>query len=153
MRRRRFNLATRSERDGAPVLICPAFVATARSAMVVSSVSPERWLKMLAQPAPRARVIASRVSVRVPIWFGFTSSALAAPASMARSMRWVFVTSRSSPTICTLPPMRAVSASQPIQSSSARPSSMLMIGYFDAQLAQRSTSAPLSRVRPSRSSL
>src|SRR4051794_5738329 len=40
---RRLYLATRSERDGAPVLICPAPVATARSAMVVSSVSPERW--------------------------------------------------------------------------------------------------------------
>ena len=35
-------LATRSERDGAPVLICPQPVATARSAIVVSSVSPER---------------------------------------------------------------------------------------------------------------
>src|SRR5262249_61610509 len=36
--------ATRSERDGAPVLIWPQPVATARSAIVVSSVSPERWL-------------------------------------------------------------------------------------------------------------
>ena len=35
-------LATRSVRAGAPLLIWPAFVATARSAMVVSSVSPER---------------------------------------------------------------------------------------------------------------
>ena len=35
--------ATRSLRAGAPVLIRPASVATARSAMVVSSVSPERW--------------------------------------------------------------------------------------------------------------
>src|SRR3954464_13517896 len=34
--------ATRSERDGAPVLICPQPVATARAAIVVSSVSPER---------------------------------------------------------------------------------------------------------------
>ena len=34
--------ATRSERDGAPVLICPQPVATARSAIVTSSVSPER---------------------------------------------------------------------------------------------------------------
>ncbi len=34
--------ATRSERAGAPVLICPALVATARSAIVASSVSPER---------------------------------------------------------------------------------------------------------------
>ena len=35
-------LATRSVRLGAPVLIWPAFRATAMSAMVVSSVSPER---------------------------------------------------------------------------------------------------------------
>lgn len=34
--------AIRSERDIEPVLICPAFVATARSAIVVSSVSPLR---------------------------------------------------------------------------------------------------------------
>ena len=39
----RLYLATRSERAGAPVLIIPAPVATARSAIVVSSVSPERW--------------------------------------------------------------------------------------------------------------
>ena len=37
-------LATRSLRAGAPVLICPLPTATARSAMVVSSVSPDRWL-------------------------------------------------------------------------------------------------------------
>ncbi len=35
-------MATRSERHSEPVLIWPAPVATARSAMVVSSVSPER---------------------------------------------------------------------------------------------------------------
>ena len=35
-------LATRSERHGAPVLIWPALVATAMSAIVASSVSPER---------------------------------------------------------------------------------------------------------------
>ena len=33
-------------RAGAPVLIWPQLVATARSAIVVSSVSPERWLIM-----------------------------------------------------------------------------------------------------------
>jgi hypothetical protein len=33
-------------RAGAPVLIWPQSVATARSAIVVSSVSPERWLIM-----------------------------------------------------------------------------------------------------------
>ena len=34
--------ATRSVRDREPVLIWPAFVATAMSAIVASSVSPER---------------------------------------------------------------------------------------------------------------
>ena len=34
--------AIRSERDKEPVFIMPAFAATAKSAMVVSSVSPER---------------------------------------------------------------------------------------------------------------
>ena len=34
--------ATRSERDSDPVLICEAALATAMSAMVLSSVSPER---------------------------------------------------------------------------------------------------------------
>jgi hypothetical protein len=34
--------ATRSERESEPVLICPVLSATARSAMVLSSVSPER---------------------------------------------------------------------------------------------------------------
>ena len=43
MRRRRLYFATRSLRQGAPVLIYGALVPTARSAMVVSSVSPERW--------------------------------------------------------------------------------------------------------------
>src|ERR1700686_985174 len=36
-------LARRSEGDSEPVLICPQLVATARSAIVASSVSPERW--------------------------------------------------------------------------------------------------------------
>jgi hypothetical protein len=44
MRRSWLYLAIRSEREALPVLIWPALVATARSAMVVSSVSPERWL-------------------------------------------------------------------------------------------------------------
>ena len=35
-------LAILSDLDAEPVLICPVFSATARSAMVVSSVSPER---------------------------------------------------------------------------------------------------------------
>ena len=43
MRTSRLYFATRSDRESEPVLIWPAPVATARSAMVVSSVSPERW--------------------------------------------------------------------------------------------------------------
>ena len=35
-------LAMRSERDSEPVLICPALVPTAMSAIMLSSVSPER---------------------------------------------------------------------------------------------------------------
>ena len=37
-------MAVRSAREAEPVLIWPQPQATARSAMVVSSVSPERWL-------------------------------------------------------------------------------------------------------------
>ena len=40
-------LAIRSEREAEPVLIWPVFRATAKSAIVLSYVSPERWLMML----------------------------------------------------------------------------------------------------------
>ena len=43
MRSNRLYFATRSVRQGAPDLMRGAPVATAMSAMVVSSVSPERW--------------------------------------------------------------------------------------------------------------
>ena len=108
----------RSERDGAPVLICPHPVATARSAIVVSSVSPERWLIMHRYPDECASVTASRVSDSVPIWLTFTSSAFAAPRVMPSSSRSGLVTNRSSPTICTFVPSWEVSAIQPSQSSS-----------------------------------
>ena len=48
---RRLYFATRSPRAGAPDLIWPAPVATTRSAIVVSSVSPERWLITVPQLA------------------------------------------------------------------------------------------------------
>ncbi len=53
--------------QGAPVLICPAFTATARSAINVSSVSPDRWDIMVLYPLLRAKSMAESVSVRVPI--------------------------------------------------------------------------------------
>src|SRR5690606_28900334 len=60
-------LAMRSERDIEPVLICVARVATAMSAIVASSVSPERWDTTAAYPASAAMLIAASVSVSVPI--------------------------------------------------------------------------------------
>ena len=52
-------LATRSERDIDPVLICVALLATAMSAMVASSVSPERCETIAAYLAFAAMSIAA----------------------------------------------------------------------------------------------
>jgi hypothetical protein len=62
-----------------PVLICPQFVATARSAMVASSVSPERCDITQVMRLRCAMFTAASVSDRVPIWLTFTSSELAQP--------------------------------------------------------------------------
>jgi len=70
-------LHTRSVRDSEPVLICPAAVATARSAMKVSSVSPERCDTTTPYLAFFATVMASSVSVSVPIWLTLMRMALA----------------------------------------------------------------------------
>ena len=91
-------LATRSPRAGAPVLIWPQLVATARSEIVVSSVSPERWLITQVNPARWARLTASSVSVTVPIWFSLTSRELAERSAMPRRIRSGLVTKMSSPT-------------------------------------------------------
>ena len=106
MRSRRLYFAIRSDRLTEPVLICPVLSATARSAMVVSSVSPERWLMTAVQPARCAISTASIVSVRVPIWFSLTRMQFAARSRMARARRSVLVTSRSSPTSWTRSPRR-----------------------------------------------
>src|SRR6185369_12135972 len=128
-------LATRSLRAGAPVLIWPQLVATARSAIVTSSVSPERWLIMHRYPELWARVTASNVSDRVPIWLTFTSSALAAPLVIPSSRRSGLVTNRSSPTICTRSPSWAVNAIHPSQSSSLNGSSIDTSGYAPTRSA------------------
>jgi hypothetical protein len=57
----------RSLRDAEPVLIWPVARATAKSAMVESSVSPLRWLATLLYPWRCANWMASIVSVSVPI--------------------------------------------------------------------------------------
>ena len=120
--------ATRSERAGAPVLICPRLKATAMSAMVVSSVSPERCEMTVEYPNSRAVAMQSRVSLSVPIWFGLMSTVLATPRLTPSSSSFLFVTKISSPTSCTRPPRAPVRSFQPSQSSSAMPSSMETIG-------------------------
>src|SRR3954447_21926934 len=87
--------AMRSLRDAEPVLICPAFVATARSAIVESSVSPERCEITERYPARFAISIASSVSLSVPIWLTLIRIALAIPREMPFAKISVFVTYRS----------------------------------------------------------
>lgn len=60
-------LAKRSDRQGAPVLICPVHKPTAKSAMYVSSVSPERCDVIMPQPACLDFVTASILSEMLPI--------------------------------------------------------------------------------------
>src|SRR5262249_4500305 len=135
IRRSWLSFATRSVRDGAPVLICPTFVATARSAIVVSSVSPERCDITAAYPFARASSIVSSVSVSVPIWFTFTRIALPTCSSIPRCSRSGFVTNTSSPTSCSCSPSRPVRVFHADQSSSATPSSIETSGNFSASPA------------------
>src|SRR5437588_381764 len=57
----------RPPRESDPVFICPALVATARSAMNESSVSPERCEITAVLPFDFANAMQSSVSVSVPI--------------------------------------------------------------------------------------
>src|ERR1019366_5563094 len=74
----------RSVRLAEPVLIWPALVATARSAMKGSSVSPERCETTAVYPALAAICMVSSVSVTVPIWFSLMRIELAMPWSIPR---------------------------------------------------------------------
>src|SRR6266576_2159792 len=120
--------ATRSVREPLPVLICPTPEATAKSAMNVSSVSPERCEITAPYPLVRASSMHCNVSVSVPIWFTLIKMAFATPSSVPRDNRSTFVQKRSSPTSCTRSWSDSVSFAHPVQSSSARPSSMETIG-------------------------
>src|SRR6185436_13675303 len=126
-------LQTRSVRLADPVLIWPAPVPTARSAIVASSVSPDRCEMIVPYRASRAILTASRVSVTVPIWFSLTRSALPTPSAMPFLRISGFVTKTSSPTSWTRPPIADVSACQPFQSPSASPSSIETMGYCRIQ--------------------
>ena len=101
------------------------------SAIVVSSVSPERCDIIGAYEALLAISTASSVSVRVPIWFTFTKIEFATLRSIPFFKYWVFVTKRSSPTSWVEFPIASVIFFQPAQSSSAHGSSIENIGYFD----------------------
>ena len=97
--------------------------------MVVSSVSPERWLIMLRNPARWASSTASRVSVSEPIWLTLTSSALALPAVDA-ALEPLDVGDEQvvADDLDPGPPSWSVSAFQPSQSSSSSGSSIETIG-------------------------
>ena len=141
MRSSSLYFAVRSERAGAPVLIWPAPVATARWAIVVSSVSPERCEITAAKPASCASRIASRVSLSVPIWLSLTRIAFAARSSMPRCSRSMLVTNRSSPTSWTRSPVRSV---QP------RPARPVVLGHAVLDRDDRVVADPL---RPERGEL
>ena len=107
--------------------------------MKVSSVSPERWETNCRVPAARQMAIASSVSVTVPIWLSLISAALrdAAADGLGDDGRVgdeVVVADQLDAS-----PSRAVSAIQPSQSSSARPSSIECTGnrVDDGRLAAR----------------
>ena len=109
------------------------------SAMVVSSVSPLRWLMIVVNLFRFASSTASSVSVSVPIWFTFTRMLLPQPfVDAALAAASTLVTNRSSPTSWTLPPSSAVSFFQPSQSSSDRPSSIERIGHLRRARFQKS---------------
>ena len=90
--------ATLSVLHGAPVFICPAFVATATSANVVSSVSPLLCDTTAVYPFFFANSIASNVYVNVPIWFNLINILLVTPKSRPFCNLLIFVTNKSSPT-------------------------------------------------------
>lgn len=88
-------LAKRSERHGAPVVICPVLRPTTKSAMNVSSVSPDLCDTMVPQPLLLASKWALIDSVTVPIWLTFRSKQLQAFFSTAVAICLGLVTVKS----------------------------------------------------------
>lgn len=91
-----FSLAKRSDLQGAPVLIWPHRSPTTISAMVTSSVSPDRCETITPHPPAKESFAAWIDSVRVPIWLTLSNKALHDFSSIAFLMRSGFVTVRSS---------------------------------------------------------
>ena len=121
-------LATLSDLANEPVLIWEDIVATAKSAINVSSVSPDLCEMIVLKFAFFAFEITSKVSVKVPIWLGLTKILLADFSFIPFSNLLEFVTNKSSPTIWTLFPIAEVILFHDCQSSSANGSSIDLIG-------------------------
>merc|ERR1740130_911153 len=92
-------LAVLSDLQGAPVLIYLAPSPTTKSDIKVSSVSPLRWLTITFQPLLIDMLLASILSVIVPIWLILSNRALHIFCCRAMSILLIFVTNKSSPTI------------------------------------------------------
>lgn len=92
-------LAIRSDLDIDPVLICCVFNPTAKSAIEVSSLSPERCDITHVYPFSFANLIVSIVSVTDPIWLGLIKIELAILRSIPSFKISLLVTNKSSPTI------------------------------------------------------
>ena len=121
-------LATLSDLAKDPVFIWDDSVATAKSAINVSSVSPDLWEIIVLKLDFFAKVTTSKVSDKVPIWFGLTRILLADLLSIPFFNLLEFVTNKSSPTIWTFFPISFVIFFQDSQSSSAKGSSIDFIG-------------------------
>ena len=124
-------LMTAAKRWANDILACSPMSVRATKQVVMRSLdTPALEVAMHNQhfPAFVAMAMASSVSLTVPIWFSFTSSALATPSLMPRARISGLVTKTSSPTSCTFLPSASVSSFQPRQSPSAQPSSIEMIG-------------------------
>ena len=98
-------LASRSERDSEPVLICPQLQATARSAIVevlgfARAVRHHRGVGRRGGRYRRRRAFPTSE----PIWLTLTRIELATPILMPDFSRSVLVTNRSSPTSWTFLP-------------------------------------------------
>lgn len=125
-------LANLSDLHGAPVLICPLFNPTDKSAIKVSSVYPDLWETITPHPLAFDLSAASIDSVTEPIWFTFNNKALQLFLFWASWILLRFVTKRSSPTIWIFFPSPAVMAPHPSQSSWSKGSSIDTIGYLEA---------------------
>ena len=79
---------------------------------------------------------AAIVSVSVPIWLTLIRIEFAIPSEIPRPKRSTLVTNKSSPTNCVLSPIFSVRYFHPSQSFSSIPSSIEMIGYFEASSAK-----------------